>query len=380
MTSFGTCLSAQGHQIPTWLPFRWSEQPRRASQSPQRRTLLRWHLGSWGVRRVGPPEPPVSAQNAARRSPAKPLQSVGRSQNSYLTMPDRSSILIAMYQLSTERRAAIVRALVEGSSIRATCRMTAAAKNTVTKLLVELGDACTAYQDQVLRNLSCQRIQCDEIWSYVGAKQRQVWGGTQAYGNAWTWTAMDPDTKLIVCWHVGGRNIMDARPFIFDLKKRLANRVQITTDGHYSYQTAIEQAFGGDVDFAVLLKSYSATNAGPGRYSPPVCTGAEKVRQWGNPDPDHVSTSMVERQNLTMRMGMRRFTRLTNAFSKKIENHIAAVALHFMHYNFCRPHTTLTQAHPHHYPTTPAMAAGVADHVWSVEEVCGLLTLTAKAS
>jgi IS1 family transposase len=186
-----------------------------------------------------------------------------------------------------------------------------------------------------------------------------------------TWTAMDADTKLIVSWYVGRRGLTSARRLISDLHTRLVNRVQLTTDGYRAYPDAVEESFGGDVDFAVLVKSYAATQAGAGRHSPPVCTGAEKIPQWDRPDFDHVSTSMVERQNLTMRMGMRRLTRLTNGYSKKVENHAAAVALHFMHYTFCRPHTTLTQDHPHHYPITPAMAAGVADHVWTVEEVCG---------
>jgi IS1 family transposase len=277
--------------------------------------------------------------------------------------------------LSTERRAAIVRALVEGNSIRATARMTGTSKNTVLKLLVDLGELCSVYQDHKLRNIAAKRVQCDEIWSFAGAKQKQVDGGAKGAGDVWTWTAMDADSKLMICWLVGQRSAWFARTFIADLAGRLANRVQLSTDGLNFYRAAVEAAFKWDgVDYAMLVKSYeSPTEAGQGRYSPPVCVAAEKVWVMGSPDYDHVSTSYVERQNLTMRMGMRRFTRLTNAFSKKVANHAHAVALHFMHYNFCRAHTTLTKAHPHRYPTTPAMAAGLTDHVWTVEEVCALL-------
>jgi IS1 family transposase len=293
-----------------------------------------------------------------------------------------------MNQLSLERRSAVVRALVEGNSIRATCRLTGAAKNTVARLLVELGEACSAYQDRTLRNLLTKRVQCDEIWSFVGAKQKQVLAGARGKGDVWTWTAMDADSKLMICWLVGQRDYRDARTFVTDLHSRLANRVQITTDGLAWYRSAVERAFRwGGADFAQLIKIYSTSGTSSlesgiaaRRYSPGVCIATERHWVMGDPDPDHVSTSFVERSNLTMRMGMRRFTRLTNAFSKKVENHAHAVALHFMHYNFCRPHTTLTQAHPRHYPITPAMAAGVADHVWSVEEICGLLTEVQKAS
>ena len=264
--------------------------------------------------------------------------------------------------------------------MRATCRLTGASKNTVTKLLVDLGEMCSIYQDHVLRNLSATRVQCDEIWSFVGAKHRNVRRGAQGDGDVYTWTAMDADSKLMICWLIGRRNMAAGRAFMADLHKRLANRVQLTTDGHTVYLDAVDQAFGADVDFAMLVKVYGTAQTEPAttatRYSPPEIIGTEKLPQWGDPDPAHISTSFVERQNLTMRMGMRRFTRLTNAFSKKIENHAHAVALHFMYYNFCRAHTTLTQAHPRHYPTTPAMAAGIADHVWSVEEICALLDPT----
>jgi IS1 family transposase len=281
-----------------------------------------------------------------------------------------------MNQLSLERRAGIVRCLVDGNSIRATCRITGAAKNTVIKLLVDLGEMCSLYQAHVIRGLPAKRIQCDEIWSFVGAKARAVKRGADAVGDVYTWTALDADTKLMITWLVGPRDHRSARTFMGDLAHRVTGRPQITTDGFAGYYGAVDQAFGWRAHYAMLIKVYAAGTSGSGyntKYSPPVCIGAEKVPQWGDPDPDHVSTSYVERANLTMRMGMRRFTRLTNAFSRKVENHAHAVALHFMHYNFCRAHTTLTGNHPHHYPVTPAMAAGLADHVWTVEEVCALL-------
>jgi IS1 family transposase len=279
-----------------------------------------------------------------------------------------------MNQLSVERRAAIVLALAEGNSIRATCRMTGAAKNTVLKLLADLGEMCSVYQDHVLRNLKATRVQCDEIWSFVGAKQRQVNAGARGDGDVYTWTAMDADSKLMFCWLVGRRSQESATAFMADVASRLANRVQLTTDGYSFYRSATERAFGWNgVDYAMLVKIYKGIAAGDGRYSPAVCVGAEKKWVMGRPNFDEVSTSYVERQNLTMRMGMRRFTRLTNAFSKKMANHAHAVALHFMHYNFCRAHTTLTAAQSRHYPTTPAMASGLTDHVWTVEEMCELL-------
>jgi IS1 family transposase len=279
-----------------------------------------------------------------------------------------------MNELSVARRAAIVKALADGNSIRATCRITGASKNTVVKLLVELGRVCSIYQNHVLRNLTCKRIQCDETWSFVGAKQRQVMNGAKGPGDVYTWTAMDADSKLMICWLVGPRTIDAAEQFMADLAPRLTSRVQITTDGLTHYKRAVERAFGWNgTDYAMLVKIYQGAPGDRGRYSPPICVGAEKHWVMGDPDSDYVSTSFVERQNLTMRMGMRRFTRLTNAFSKKVENHAHAVALHFMYYNFARPHTTLTKAHPHRYPTTPAMAAGITDHVWAVEEICELL-------
>lgn len=273
-----------------------------------------------------------------------------------------------MNKLSTAERVRVVAALVEGNSIRATVRMTGVAKNTVVKLLVDLGAACSAYQDAALRNLPCKRIQCDEIWSFVYAKQKNVAKAKAAPENAgdcWTWTAIDAETKLVPCWMLGPRDLGTATEFIQDLAGRLANRVQLTTDGHKVYVNAVEDAFGADVDFAQLVKLYGSERPGEARYSPAQFVSCQKVAVTGNPDMDHVSTSYVERQNLTMRMSMRRFTRLTNGFSKKVENLAAAVALHFMHYNFGRIHQTLR--------VTPAMAAGVADHVWELEEIVGLL-------
>ena len=277
-----------------------------------------------------------------------------------------------MNRLSTERRAAVIRCLVEGNSVRATSRLTKTAINTVIKLAGDMGEMCALYQHHTIRNIAAKRIQCDEIWSYVGAKAKSIKAGATGHGDVWTWTAMDADSKLMVSWLVGTRRKGQAMEFIEDLRGRLAGRVQLTTDGHNAYLEAVERVFGLDVDYAQLVKLYASVPS-VGRYSPPVCVGAEKIFQWGNPDPDHVSTSFVERHNLTMRMSMRRFTRLTNAFSKKLANHVAAVEIHMMHYNWCRPHGTLTAQRSGHYPTTPAMAAGLTDHVWTVEEVCALM-------
>jgi IS1 family transposase len=271
-----------------------------------------------------------------------------------------------MNRLPRANQIQVVKALVEGCSIRATVRMTGVAKNTVTNLLVDLGAACEAYQTERLVNLPCRRIQCDEIWSFVGAKQKNANEGAQGVGDVWTWTAICADTKLIASWQVGDRGAETAKGFISDLAGRLANRVQLTTDGHKVYLNAIENAFGDDIDYAILVKQYGECHeGGEVRYRPAVCTGAKKEAIAGNPAPAHVSTSFVERQNLTMRMSMRRFTRLTNAFSKKVENHAAAVALHSMHYNFARIHQTLR--------VTPAMAAGVTDRVWEIGEMVDLL-------
>lgn len=277
-----------------------------------------------------------------------------------------------MNRLNSERRAAVVRCLVEGNSIRSTVRITGVAKNTIVKLLVEVGTTCNDYQDASLRNLFCKRIRCDEIWSFVGCKEKNVpeeKRGTFGVGDVWTWTALDADTKLILSWLVGPRDGETARDFLQDVADRLAIRVQLTTDGNRSYLDAVEGAFGADIDYAMLVKTYGQPIEGEKRYSPAVCTGCHQTPITGRPNAADISTWFVERQNLTMRMSMRRFTRLTNAFSKKVENHAAAVALHFMHYNFGRPHKTLSKP----YPTTPAMAAGVTDHVWSVDEIVNLL-------
>lgn len=278
--------------------------------------------------------------------------------------------------LPTHKRVAIVRALVEGNSIRATSRRIGCSKNTVTKLLVELGTACSRYMDEALRNLPCERVQCDEIWSFVGMKQktadRQGRGGEDGVGSVWTWTAIDAETKLVPSFMVGERDGVTACAFIKDLAGRLANRVQLTTDGLTCYLEAVEEAFGGDIDYAMLIKQYGTDPEGERTYSPSVCTGSETIVVQGSPKKAGICTSYVERQNLTMRMSIRRFTRLTNAFSKKVENHAAAVALHFMAYNFVKPHGTLTKR-AHGHPVTPAMEAGVAMKPWTYEEVVGLL-------
>jgi len=273
-------------------------------------------------------------------------------------------------RLSTKKRAQIVACLVEGNSIRATCRMTGAAKNTVVKLLADLGAECRAYQDRVLRNLPCKRIECDEIWSFCGMKAKNVpeeKRGEFGYGDVWTWTAICADTKLVPAFCVGTRDAGTGYAFMQDLADRLTERVQLTTDGHSVYLGAVEHAFGKDVDYAMLVKLYGTGDTfGVGRYSPAKCNGSRKNVVTGNPNPDLISTSYVERLNMTTRMGVRRFTRLTNAFSKKVANLEHAVALHFFHYNFVRVHQSLKGE-------TPAMAAGVADHVWSIEELVSLL-------
>ena len=272
-----------------------------------------------------------------------------------------------MNRLSLEDRAQILGLLVEGNSLRAASRLADCSINTVTKLLVDMGAACSEYQDKTLRNLPCKRVQVDEIWAFVYAKERSVLRAKQApatAGDIWTWTAICADTKLVPSWLVGDRSGETAKRFICDLSGRLANRIQLTSDGHKVYVNAVEEGFGAAVDYAQLVKVYGQVFEGQRRYSPPEIIGTERICCQGNPDPDHVSTGYVERQNLTMRMSMRRFTRLTNAFSKKVENHAHAVALHFMWYNFGRVHKTLR--------ITPAMAAGVCDHVWSLEEVAAL--------
>jgi IS1 family transposase len=271
---------------------------------------------------------------------------------------------LPMNRLPLETRAKIIGPLVEGNSLRSVSRLCDVSINTVTKLLVDAGKAAIAYHDEHVRGVRSQRVQCDEIWSFVGAKAKNVTPEQkhEGWGDAWTWTAIDADTKLCLSYLVGGRDAGWALEFMEDVASRLNGRIQITTDAHRAYLVAVEGAFGMDVDFAQLQKIYGApTDAEMRRYSPAQCIGADMKVVTGNPDPKHVSTSFVERQNLTMRMSMRRFTRLTNGFSKKIENHIHAVAIHFIHYNFARIHKTLR--------ITPAMAAGLTDHVWSLEEI-----------
>ncbi len=281
-----------------------------------------------------------------------------------------------MNQLSREKRTAIVNCLVEGNSVRSTSRLAGVAFNTVLSFVPKIGAACAEFQDRVMRNLTCKRLQCDELWAFCGTKERNATEEQKAkgWGDIWTWTAIDAETKLIPCWHVGTRDGQAAWRFMTDLAGRLAHRVQLTTDGHKPYLAAVEDAFGGDIDFAQLVKIYGSGEPAPDvRYSPAVCTGTKQVHVTGTPDAAHVSTSFVERANLTVRMGNRRFTRLTNAHSKKAANHGHAFALTMMHYNFCRIHSALR--------VTPAMAAGISDHVWGLSEVVALLDLqTEKAA
>lgn len=273
-----------------------------------------------------------------------------------------------MNKLDRNARARILHLLCEGSSIRAVTRLTGASKNTVTKLVVDAGKACVAYQDKAFRNLTCKRIQVDEIWSFVYAKdlnapiEKKLKGEA---GDVWTWTAIDADTKLIPSWYIGDRSGQAAWEFLTDLRSRLANRIQLTSDGHKAYLVGVAGSFGDVVDYAQLVKIYGREPGGERRYSPPACIGAVPNAVYGNPDPKHISTSFAERSNLTMRMNMRRFTRLTNAFSKKVENHAHAVALHMMYYNFVRIHKTLR--------VTPAMAAGVANKLWEVSDIVAML-------
>lgn len=279
--------------------------------------------------------------------------------------------MFSMNRLPIEKRVQILGCLTEGMSLRATSRLADVSINTVTKLLVDVGTACEAYQIDKLVNLTTKRVQCDEIWSFVGAKEANTppnIRGQLGRGDVYTWVALDADSKLVISWNVGKRSTEYAVAFMKDVAARLANRVQLTTDGHKGYLVAVDDAFGINIDYAMLQKLYGGSEGNKTspehRYSPGKCIGQIKGAVTGDPDMAHVSTAHVERQNLTMRMQMRRFTRLTNAFSKKVENHAHAVALHYMFYNFCRIHKTLR--------VTPAMQAGVADHVWSLEEVAKL--------
>jgi IS1 family transposase len=273
-----------------------------------------------------------------------------------------------MNSLATEARVKVISALVEGTSINATCRMTGIAKNTVLKLLKDIGCACAAYHNSHVRNLRVRRVQADEIWSFVHGKDKnltleQVQSGL---GSIWTWKAIDADTKLVISYMLGDRGADTARAFMQDVASRVSNRIQLTTDGHRVYADAVEEAFGADIDYAMLVKIYGASNDNPdSRYSPATCIGCRTGVLAGSPDSAHISTSNVERSNLSMRMGMRRFTRLTNGFSKKVENHGHMVALYFMHFNFCRVHKTLR--------VTPAMEAGLTNHVWEIEELLNLI-------
>jgi IS1 family transposase len=275
-----------------------------------------------------------------------------------------------MNRLPLAKRAQILNLLVEGNSLRSASRIADVSINTVYKLVVDAGEACAAYHDEHVRGVAAKRVQCDEIWSFVYAKQKNVATAKRrdlAYGDAWTWVAIDADTKLVLSYLVGDRDAEYAMALMDDLRQRVTMRLQLTTDGHSPYLQAVEEAFGADIDYAMLVKLYGTPPAEPEaarRYSPSECIGTRKREVTGKPDPKHVSTSYVERQNLTMRMAMRRFTRLTNAFSKKIENHAHAVSLHYMHYNFVRIHRSLR--------ITPAMAAGVSTRLWTVEDIARL--------
>lgn len=278
-----------------------------------------------------------------------------------------------MNKLSTAERSRAIACLVEGNSQRATCRMTGLAKKTVGRLAIEIGEACERFADNIMRDLPCTQIQCDEIWSFCYAKAKNVpqhLKGSGA-GDVWTWVAIDPETKLIPAWYVGDRTANSAYPFMRSIQKRLKNRVQLSTDGHRAYLIAVKAAFHlQPVDFGMLRKIYGE-NTLEGKYSPGECIGTERTVISGNITKDQICTSHAERQNLTMRMQMRRFTRLTNGFSKKIENHRLACALHFVQYNFCRIHSSLR--------ITPAMAAGLTDHVWEISDLVGLLESEEKA-
>ncbi len=269
--------------------------------------------------------------------------------------------------LNSGKRTQVINCLVEGNSMRATSRLTGVAINTVVKLLADAGRACSIFQDKAFRQLTCKRIQCDEVWSFVGAKEKNTTEETRAkgWGDCWTWTALCAESKLIPCWYVGTRDAQAAYHFMNDLASRLSHRVQLTTDGHTPYLRAVEEAFGDKIDYAKLVKIYGEAPKTEARYSPAQCMGTRKAVVTGNPESSHVSTSFVERHNLTIRMGNRRFTRLTNAFSKKVENHEHMLALFFCYYNFCRIHQTLR--------VTPAMQAGVADHVWELSDIVALL-------
>ncbi|MCB9183047.1 MAG: IS1 family transposase [Flavobacteriales bacterium] len=272
-----------------------------------------------------------------------------------------------MNQLSLAKRVQIINMLVEGSSLRSTSRVCDVSINTVTKLLVDVGRACEKFHDEKVRKVQAKNVQCDEIWSFVYAKEKNVKEGmVEGAGDVWTWTCLDSDSKLMISWFVGSRDANAAYEFLCDVRSRVSTRMQLTSDGHAAYRFAVDAVFGQYIDFAQLVKIYGHPE-GKGnekRYSPAECTGTKLVTVTGRPDETLISTSHVERQNLTMRMAMRRFTRLTNAFSKKVENHCYAIALHFVHYNWCRIHKTLR--------VTPAMEAGLTDEIMSIADVVKL--------
>ncbi len=273
-----------------------------------------------------------------------------------------------MNKLPLEKQTQIVGLLVEGMSLRAITRLADVSINTVTKLLVDLGTACAKYHDEHVRALQSKRVECDEIWAFIYGKEKNIpeeLRGKFGIGSIWTWVAIDADSKLAISYLVGNRDSEYAKVFMYDVASRLKNRVQMTTDGLKAYLDAVEENFGADIDFAQLVKMYGKPLDSEHRYSPAECNGAVKTPIMGNPKAKYISTSYVERQNLTMRMNMRRFTRLTNAFSKKVENHAHAVALHFMYYNYCRIHKTLR--------VSPAMAAGIEKHLWSIEDLARLM-------
>jgi len=268
-----------------------------------------------------------------------------------------------MNRLPLKKRVEILGLLVDGNSLRATTRLSGVSINTVSKLLADFGCACAEYHEKHVRNVSTKRVQCDEIWSFVGSKAKNISSEKEAkgFGDVWTWAAIDADSKLIISYMLGDRGAKTAHTFMQDLSQRVSTSIQITRDGHRIYANAVEDAFGMEVDYAMLVKIYGASSMDESRYSPATCSGCRTGILAGNPDPKHISTSFVERQNQTMRMGMRRFTRPTNAFSKKLANHGHAIAIHFLHYNFARVHKSLL--------VTPAMEAGLTDHVWSLEEI-----------
>jgi IS1 family transposase len=273
-----------------------------------------------------------------------------------------------MNKLSNETRAQVIRGLIEGNSIASLVRMTGVAKTTILRLLVRFSEVCEKLHDSRVKNLNTRRIQCDEVWAFVGAKEKNASFEKKAvlkWGDAWTWTALDADSKLMISWIVGPRHAGTANAIMGDVARRLNNRVQVTTDGHHSYRNAVANAFGVDrrSDYAQCIKLYG-DESGAGKYSPGECTGVEFKIMWGNPDEKHISTSYVERSNLTVRMGVRRYTRLTNGHSKKIENHVAMTTIFMTCYNWCRVHQTLR--------VTPAMEAGLTDHVWEIEELLSL--------